>query len=314
MRPTGRRGGEGWPIRPWPAFGRASRASARLPIPVEVLLPTSESSQPKPGRTITALDDALTRTIGRLSLNLALFLAALAYVGIGLALPLGVGARAPLLIACNVIGVSFGWAITLAWVFRSVQSTHRRHLLEWTTNLRLLSAQEFEWLVGEMLRREGWQVEETAREGEPDGNVDLRIHRGERRALVQCKRWTSTPVGVEKVRELAGTLVRELTGTLVREGLPADAGILVTLSHFTAPAVAEAAKLRVQLVDNRDLVRRIEDVRATEPCPVCSTPMIPDRSTHGWWLRCPRYFDGCKGKRNLAEDPARALELMLAPD
>jgi hypothetical protein len=271
-----------------------------------VLLPTSESAPPRPGRTVTALDDVLTRTVGRLSLNLALFLGALVYLGIGLALPLSIGARAPLLIGCNMVGVSLGWAIPLAWVFRSVQATHRRHLLEWTTNLRLLSAQEFEWLVGEILRREGWQVEETAREGKPDGNVDLRIRRGERRVLVQCKRWTSTPVGVEKVRELAGTLVRE--------GLPSDAGILVTLSHFTEPAVAEAAKLHVELVDNRDLVHRIEDVRATEPCPVCSTPMLLDRSTHGWWLRCPRYFEGCKGKRDLAGDPARALELVLAPD
>ena len=78
---------------------------------------------------------------------------------------------------------------------------------------------------------------------------------------MQCKRWQSWSVGVDEVRKLAGTLMRE--------GLRGDAGIFVTLSHFTEPAIAEAAKLGIELVDNRELARRIERVRATEPCPIC---------------------------------------------
>jgi hypothetical protein len=31
-----------------------------------------------------------------------------------------------------------------------VEAGHRRHLVEWTTNLRHLDAAEFEWLVGEV--------------------------------------------------------------------------------------------------------------------------------------------------------------------
>jgi hypothetical protein len=237
-------------------------------------------------------------------MSVALLLGAAVYVAVGLALPLGIGAHGLLLIVLNVNGALYGWLITILWLVPTLQSANRRHLLEWTSDLRLLSAQEFEWLVGEVLRREGWNVHETGRQGAGDGNVDLRISRDGQQRLVQCKRWQSWLVGVDEVRMLAGTLMRE--------DLPGDAGVLVTLSGFTEAAIAEAAKLEIELVDNRELVRRIENVRATEPCPICATPMLLDRSARGWWLRCPRFANGCKGKRDLDNDRGRALDLLLA--
>jgi hypothetical protein len=72
----------------------------------------------------------------------------------------------------NVFGVLLGWIVMVACLFSGVQAAQRRHLLEWTTDLRLLSAQEFEWVVGEVLRREGWDVQETGREAAADGNVE----------------------------------------------------------------------------------------------------------------------------------------------
>jgi len=269
-----------------------------------MLIGGSEAGQRGEGRTITALDDVLTRTVGRLRMGPALLLGVAIYATIGLVLPLSMGAHHIALIGWNALGVLLGWFVTVVWLFSQVQAAHRRHLVEWTTNLRLLSAQEFEWIVGEVFRREGWDVEEAGREGAPDGNVDLRICRSDQERLVQCKRWTSKLVGVDEVRKLAGTLMRE--------GLPGKAGIFVTLSGFTEPAIAEAAKLEIELVDNRELVRRIERVRATEPCPTCATPMLLDRSEHGWWLRCPSWADGCAGKRDLSADPGRAVNLLLA--
>lgn len=44
-------------------------------------------------------------------------------------------------------------------------------------------------------------------------------------------RWQSWSVGVDEIRKLEGTLMRE--------GLSGDAVILVTLSHFTEPVIAE---------------------------------------------------------------------------
>jgi hypothetical protein len=167
----------------------------------------------------------------------------------------------------------------------------------------LLSAEEFEWLVGELLRREGWWVEEAGREGQPDGNIDLRIRRDGRERLVQCKRWEARKVPVDEVRELAGTLVRE--------HLAPDAGVLVTLSGFTAQAIDEAAEIGLELLDGPALLRRIENVQRPEACPACGTPMLLDRSAYGWWLRCPRFAEGCKGKRDLGGESVRAVELLL---
>jgi restriction system protein len=263
----------------------------------------SELQAPRRGRTTTELNDALTRTIGRLPASAACLLGVVAYAAVGLALPLAMNGGVFILISFNALGVMLGWCVTASWMISAVEAAQRRHLIEWTTNLRLLSAQEFEWIVGEMFRREGWDVQETGSEGKPDGNVDLRILRGGQERLVQCKRWQSWLVGVDEIRELGGTLMRE--------GLGGDRGILVTSSRFSEQAIAEATELGIELVDHRELVRRIEDVRANESCPVCSTPMLLDRSARGWWLRCPRWTDGCAGKRDLGGNTGRALALLL---
>jgi HJR/Mrr/RecB family endonuclease len=273
------------------------------------------SSFSRAGRTTTSLDDRLARAIGPLPLVAALLIAGAVYAGLGLVLPLLIHAPALLLISCNVTGAVLGWGITLAWLFPWVEARLRRQLLEQTTSLRSLSAVEFEQLVGELLRREGWDVEETGRHGEPDGNVDLRIRRGERQRLVQCKRWTSWQVDVDEVRKLAGTLLRE--------GLHRGDGVLVTSSDFTPAAITEAAATGIDLVGSHDLLRRLQDagamqllasshdIKAACPCPTCASPMILAHSPYGWWIRCPNYDAGCDGKRDLGSDPRRALERLL---
>lgn len=268
-----------------------------------MLIGGNEPNDGRPGRTITGVDDALTRVVGRFGITAALLLSAGTYATIGLALPLSIGAGRFLFISLNFFGVSLAWLLNVAWLYSVVQATQRRHLLEWTTNLRLLSSQEFEWIVGELLRREGWDVTETGREG-PDGNIDLRVRRGDRERLVQCKRWQSYNVGVDEIRKLAGTLMREELG--------GQSGIFVTLSRFTESAMEEAGKLGIELIDGAELAGRIEQVRASEPCPDCGTPMLLDRSPHGWWLRCPCWSDGCRGKRDLGNEPGHAVELLLA--
>ena len=261
-------------------------------------------------------DDRLTWVIGPLPLNAVLVISAAIYAGVGLALPLLTGASAPLLVCCNVAGVALGWTALLAWLFPLTQARRREDLLDRTSDLRLLSAAEFEVLVGELLRREGWTVRETGGHGHPDGNIDLRIHRADQTRLVQCKRWDSRPVGVDEVRKLAGTLMRE--------GLPGTGGMLVTSSNFTPAARAEAAAIGLELVGRRDLLRRLQqggaihllaavrDVERTHRCPNCAEPMVLDRSPHGWWLHCPNYATGCQGKRDLGTDGRKALEVLVS--
>lgn len=230
-------------------------------------------------------------------------IAAFCYLGIGLALPIYLGWSVSWLVGANILGTTLAGLFILFWLVVLVQRAQRRHLVEWTTDLRHLSSTEFEWFVGELLRREGWQVDEIGQPGAPDGGIDLRIRRGKEVALVQCKRWESRHIGVE--------LVRAFAGVVVREGASTRASIFVTLSEFTPFAVAEAGQLGITLWDHRDLFARAEQLRRPESCPVCSQPMLLDRSPHGWWFRCVRA--GCSGKRDIGRDPAAAVELLTLP-
>ncbi|MDP9238904.1 MAG: restriction endonuclease [Chloroflexota bacterium] len=253
---------------------------------------------------MSKLDDFIGRTlmaaVARLSDRGVVALAFGLYAGGGLALPLALRWSVLGLVIANFLSTSLAGMVLLLWLAAQVQASHRRLLVEWTTDLRLLTAEEFEWLVGEMLRREGWQVRETGRKDGPDGNIDLELTRDGQRAIAQCKRWVSWPVGIDEIRKFAGTLMSE--------GLPGSAGIFVTLSDFTGQARVEAQRNKMALVDNHDLYARVEKVRRAEPCRICSTPMVLNRSTRGWWLRC--VAPGCQGKRDLGSEPGRAVDLL----
>ncbi|MGO9976202.1 MAG: restriction endonuclease [Solirubrobacteraceae bacterium] len=268
-----------------------------------------------PGRTTTTLDDRLIRALAPLDPAIVLGIACAAYAAWGVAVPLLIGAQTAWLLIMNTTGVVLAGAIVLARLFPVVEARLRRRQFELTADLRHLSAHEFELLVGELFRREGWEVRETGREGQPDGNVDLRVQRGTDERLVQCKHWQAWSVGVDEVRKLAGTLLRE--------GLQGSSGLLVTSSTFTPAAIAEAKHLRMDLLDGRDLLARLDQAGASSlvhqarivdrawVCPECSTPMLLAQSFHGWWLRCPQYPSGCRGKHDLGRDPRRALEALL---
>ena len=120
------------------------------------------------------------------------------YAGGGLALPLMLHWRIGYIVYTNVFFTVVAAVICLAWIVVRNEAGLRRRLVEWTTDLRLLSSSEFEWLVGELFKREGWTVKETGRQDGPDGNIDLELDREGKRKIVQCKRWASWPVGVDE--------------------------------------------------------------------------------------------------------------------
>ncbi|MES2355163.1 MAG: restriction endonuclease [Pseudomonadota bacterium] len=82
--------------------------------------------------------------------------------------------------------------------------------------------QEFELLVGEAFRPQGFAVTETGGGG-ADGCVDLALTKGGELFLVQCKQWKAFKVGVG--------VVRELYGVMAAKG--AAGGYVVTSGRFT---------------------------------------------------------------------------------
>ena len=167
---------------------------------------------------------------------------------------------------------------------------------------------EFEVLVGEAFRLQGWQVVETGGGG-ADGGVDLVLRRDGETHLVQCKQWKAFKVGVQ--------VVRELYGVMATRG--AAGGFVVTSGRFTDEAVAFASGRNVRLVDGPELfglIRQAQAARAgktsaaraqpaapaaTAPvpvstvpgCPVCSKPMVLRLARSG--ANAGNAFWGCTG-------------------
>jgi restriction system protein len=181
-----------------------------------------------------------------------------------------------------------------------------------------MSWREFELLVGEVYRLQGFGVAEIGGAG-PDGGVDLVLRRGNEKFFVQCKHWRATSVGVAVIRELFGVMsARGATG-----------GAVVTGGTFTPEAKAFAAECKVQLVDGTVLPGLLRQAKATQPgsaaslararaaarqtataqaqaplvpsCPTCQSDMVRRTAKKGqnagaqFW-GCSRY-PACKGTR-----------------
>lgn len=169
---------------------------------------------------------------------------------------------------------------------------------------------EFELLVGEAFRQQGYTVREIGGGG-PDGGVDLVLEKGRETSLVQCKQWKATQVGVQAVRELFGVMAaRGATGAFV-----------VTSGRFTADAREFAEGRNITLVDGGKLFGLIQQAKGSSAamsaappawqssppaerapeCPKCSSDMVRRTAKEGtmagsqFW-GCSRY-PTCKGTR-----------------
>ena len=116
--------------------------------------------------------------------------------------------------------------------------------------LEAMTWQEFEMLVGQGYRLQGYSVLESGGGG-PDGGVDLVLRRGGETFLVQCKQWRAFKVGVQ--------VVRELYGVMAAKG--AAGGFVVTSGHFTQDAKDFAIGRNVTLVDGPTLHKLLQQAR-----------------------------------------------------
>jgi len=154
---------------------------------------------------------------------------------------------------------------------------------------------EFELLVGEAFRQEGYKVTELGGAG-PDGGVDLLLEKGGETTLVQCKQWKAFKVGVE--------VVRELYGVMAAKG--AAAGIVVTSGDFTKDAKEFARGRNVRLLAGDELIAMLQSAKsgmkkveskqpnvatAAPACPNCGSAMVQREAKRG--ANAGSYFWGC---------------------
>jgi restriction system protein len=115
-----------------------------------------------------------------------------------------------------------------------------------------MSWQQFEMLVGEAFRLQGYRVVDTGGGG-PDGGIDLVLHKDREKYLVQCKQWKAFKVGVQ--------VVRELYGVMAAKG--AAGGFVVTSGRFTEEASGFASGRNVTLIDGPKLFGMIQQAKAS---------------------------------------------------
>lgn len=182
------------------------------------------------------------------------------------------------------------------------------------SSLNDMSWVQFEQLVGEGFRLQGYTVVETGGVGVADGGVDLLLSRGRETFIVQCKQWRAFKVGVD--------VVRELFGVMAARG--AAGGFVVTSGTFTLDAIKFASGRNVTLIDGPKLHNMIRRAHASMPsapvppptsrpgsaetpsCPICHSTMVRRQSRKGamagtsFW-GCPRY-PTCRGTRPITAD------------
>ncbi len=131
----------------------------------------------------------------------------------------------------------------------------RRRLVDEQTNLEKLREtgwKDFEYLVAEAFRRQGYAVDYSLGRG-ADGGVDIVLRKPDRKVLVQCKQWKVFSVGAPVIREMFGLMTAE----------NANEAIIVTSGKFTRDAQDFAAGKPIQLIDGPQLLALVKSVQGS---------------------------------------------------
>jgi restriction system protein len=172
----------------------------------------------------------------------------------------------------RMIAPIFAALVTIVWLgalFGKFTDAQRLDKQRDPDTIRDLSWREFEQLLAEAFRRQGYRVTDTGQThgtAQPDGGIDLVLHGSDTAnfrgtTLVQCKHWKAWQVGVKTARELYGVVASQ----------HADRGVLITSGRFTQPAQDFAQDLPLTLIDGPQLQTLIQSVQR-HPSPALATP------------------------------------------
>ena len=171
-----------------------------------------------------------------------------------------------------------------------------------------LEQSDFDLLVGELYRRQGYEVQISGGIGS-DGGSDLCLRKNDEVVLVQCRQWGNWKVSAPSVQEFIETLQGS-----------ADRGIFVTTGEYTDEARLLTRGRPIELVDGKDLNKMIKEVAkpgedlcdlgswldafassvtVVEPkCPFCQERMTLKRGLQGKAFWSCQTFPRCAGKRD----------------
>ncbi len=170
--------------------------------------------------------------------------------------------------------------ILLAAPFAFLNARRKAKQLDTQRNIqtvRDLHWRNFEELVAEAYRRQGYRVTEGGYGA--DGGIDLELRRDGLLILVQCKQWKTQKVGVNVVREMFGVLTAH----------QANYFIIISSGTFTQQAIDFAAGKPIELLDGPKLLALVNDVQVSpqvtiekpKTCPKCSGELVERTAKRG---------------------------------
>jgi restriction system protein len=204
---------------------------------------------------MAARDENILKVLAQFPWWVSVCITALVYVGLRFIVP-NIQFENALLRSVAVHSPSLAW-VAIIFLFPAIMSAsesfRKRRLLDrqmGIESINLLSSKEFEELLAEAYRRQGYAVKENFSLG-PDGGVDLWLQKGAALYLVQCKHWKDYKVGVKVVREMYGVMTAER----------ASGVFIVTSGIFTQEAKNFATGRPIDLVEGHHLVNFIRNVQ-----------------------------------------------------
>lgn len=179
----------------------------------------------------------------------------------------------------------------------SVQPPQVQRYDEWNLEaLRALEWKRFELLCARYYEAVGFKTQ-TIRCG-ADGGIDVKLFKTDPShpiAIVQCKAWNTSSVGVKEVRELLGVMAHEKV----------NRGIFITTGAYTKDALAFGASNPIQLLDGSAFIERIHALPAeqkqtllrfafegdfrTPTCPSCGVKMVKREGKRAAFWGCTHY-------------------------
>ncbi|NOT00900.1 MAG: restriction endonuclease [Phycisphaerales bacterium] len=159
----------------------------------------------------------------------------------------------------RLLGALFGGGVLFAWLMSMTARHARRANLDrqsGVASIRRMSWREFESLMAEAYRRQGFTVEERGGGG-ADGGVDILLRRNGETVVVQCKHWKAWKVGVRTVREVYGVMT----------AIGATRAVIAACGAFTGDAVRFATGRPIELLDGESVWRLVQSVRSGDSTP-----------------------------------------------
>lgn len=217
--------------------------------------------------------------------------------------------KGPLLSGIAKLSSSLAWLVACIFLIPGAISIfnawRKGELFQSQTGLASLlklSWREFEEVIGEAYRKQGYTVVENAGPG-ADGGIDLIAKKEGETILIQCKHWKSEKIGVPTVREMFGLWNAERANEVH----------IVTCGNFTNEAQQFALGKPIKLIDGLSLTQLINKSQQSRLdrgskketsnllCPRCGSTMVLRTAKVGvhtgnqFW-GCER-FPACKGIR-----------------